>query len=235
METPSPKTPTEPGRPEFKLDRRQALCAGMLCLQGAYRLALLFWSPSLIGTHPLLLEALRGSTSSLVAGGAFASIGQASLVLALLVPLPTLMMSDPLVWWAGRLWGPEVVDLLAGRGAMQRRGTQRAMRLIERARSWAVVLAPVLPVPSVIIYAAAGWTGMSLGRFLVLDLIGTFGWVVAFVTLGYELGRSAVNIAHAITHYSLLITIGLVVVSVAVAMWRASRVPGVRPDEEPSE
>jgi membrane-associated protein len=204
-------------------------------LQGSYRLALLFWTPSLIGTHPLLLETLRGSTSSLVAGGAFASIGRASLVLALLLPLPTLMMSDPFVWWAGRLWGPEVIDLIAGRGAAQRRGVQIAMRLIERARSLAVVLAPVLPVPSVIIYAAAGWTGMKLRWFLLLDLIGTFGWVALMVGLGYALGHSAVNIAHAITHYSLLITIGLVVLSVAVAVWRASRETPIAPEEQPTE
>jgi membrane protein DedA with SNARE-associated domain len=227
------ETPPEPERPEFRLDSRQAICAGVLLLQGAFRLVLLFATPSLIGRHPLLLEALRGSTSSLIAGGAFASIGRASLALALLVPLPTLMMSDPFVWWAGRLWGPEVVDLIAGRGAMQRRGTQRAMRLIERARSWAVVLAPVLPVPSVIIYAAAGWTGMRLRRFLVLDLIGTFGWVVAFVLLGYALGSSAVHVAHAVTHDSLLITIGLVVASVALAVWRASRAVPATPVDEP--
>jgi membrane-associated protein len=214
--------PTGPRSPPA-LDRRQILCAGILILQGAYRLVLLFATPSLIGRHPLLLEALRGSTSSLVAGGAFARIGRASIVLALLVPLPTLMMSDPFVWWAGRLWGPEVIELVAGRGASQRRGTRRAMRLIERARSWAVALAPILPVPSVIIYAAAGWTGMRLRRFLVLDLIGTFGWVALIVGLGYALGHSAVNVAHAITHYSLLITIGLVVVSVAVGVWRGFR------------
>jgi membrane-associated protein len=85
------------------------------------------------------------------------------------------------------------------------------------------VLAPVLPVPSVIIYAAAGWTGMRLRRFIALDLLGTFGWVALIVGLGYALGRPAVKVAHAITHYSLLITLGLVAVSVAIAMWRASR------------
>jgi membrane-associated protein len=218
------------------LDRRQILCAGILMLQGAYRLVLLFATPSLIGRHPVLLEALRGSTSSLVAGGAFVRIGRDPLLLALLVPLPTLMMSDPLVWWAGRLWGPEVIELVAGRGAMQRRGTRRAMRLIERGRSWAVLLAPFLPVPSIIVYAAAGWTGMRLRRFLVLDLIGTFGWVALFVGLGYALGRSAVNVAHAITHDSLLITIGLVVVSVIVAVWRgALSAPDAPVDDSPGE
>jgi membrane-associated protein len=225
--------PTETAHPEFKLDRRQAICAGILCLQGAYRLVLLFATPSLIGRHPVLLEALRGSTSSLVAGGAFARVGRASLVLALLAPLPTLMMSDPFVWWAGRLWGPEVVELLAGRGAAERRWVKISMHLIERARSWAVALAPVLPIPSIIIYAAAGWTGMRLRWFLVLDLIGNLGWVALIVGLGYAIGQSAVNVAHNITHYSLLITIGLVVVCVAVAVWRASRPP--LEDEQPAD
>jgi membrane protein DedA with SNARE-associated domain len=150
--------------------RRQVICGSVLVAVGVYRLVLLFSTPSLIGSHPVLLEALRGSTASLITGGAFAKVGRASLVVALLVPLPTLMMSDPFVWWAGRLWGPEVIELIAGRGASERRGTQRALRYIERGRSWAIVLAPVLPVPSVIIYAAAGWTGMRLRWFIALDL-----------------------------------------------------------------
>jgi membrane-associated protein len=232
--------PTEPDpRPEgpaFTLDRRQAICAGVLVLQVVYRLVLLFATPSLIGRHPLLLELLRGSTSSLVAGGAFARVGRASLVLALILPLPTLMMSDPFVWWAGRLWGPEIVELTFGRGAMRRRGTRRAMRLIERGRSWAVVLAPILPVPNIIIYAAAGWTGMRLRRFLVLDVIGTFGWVALIVGLGYAIGQDAVNVAHKITHYSLLITIGLVVVFVAFGAWQgAHTMPPEPADETPPE
>ena len=223
---PSPEAADPSGTPRAvdpAIRRRQVICGGVLVLQGVYRLVLLFATPSLIGSDPVLLELLRGSTSSLVAGGAFARVGRASLLLAFLAPLPTLMMSDPFVWWAGRLWGPEVVELIAGRGARERRGTRRALRLVERWRSPAVVLAPVLPVPSVIIYAAAGWTGMRLWRFLVLDLLGTGGWVALIVGLGYALGRPAVNVAHAITHYSLLITLGLVVLSVALAVWRAPR------------
>jgi membrane-associated protein len=203
--------------------RRQVICGSVLVAVGVYRLVLLFSTPSLIGSHPVLLEALRGSTASLITGGAFAKVGRASLVVALLVPVPTLMMSDPFVWWAGRLWGPEVIELIAGRGASERRGTQRALRYIERGRSWAIVLAPVLPVPSVIIYAAAGWTGMRLRWFIALDLLGTFSWVALLVGLGYALGRPAVHVAHAITHYSLLITLGLVAVSVVIAVWRTSR------------
>ena len=135
--------PPEPGsRPvDATTRRRQAICAGALIAVAVYRLVLLFATPSLIGSDPVLLELLRGSTSSLIAGGAFARVGRASLALALLAPLVTLMIADPFVWWAGRLWGPDVIELVLGQGAGRRRGVRRAMRWIERGRSWAVVLA----------------------------------------------------------------------------------------------
>jgi membrane-associated protein len=200
---------------------RRVICATALALLGLYSLLLVPAVPSLLGSDPVLLEALRSSIAAMVAGGAFARIGQASLVLALLAPLPTLMMADPFLWWAGRLWGPDVAKYLGGRGPRGRRRMDRALRLLERYGSWAVLLAYLLPVPSALIYAAAGWTGMRLRRFLLLDFIGTSVWIVLIVGLGYAIGRSAVHIAHAITHYSLLLTVALVVVVAVVAALRA--------------
>jgi membrane-associated protein len=211
--------------PDSDLRRRRAICATVLVAQGLYALVGLGAIPSLIGRDPVLLEALRGSTAAMVAGGAFARVGRASLLLAVLAPFPTLMMSDPFIWWAGRLWGPDVVELVAGRGAGARRGTQRAIRVVERWRSWGIVLAYLLPIPTVIIYAAAGWTGMGLRRFLLLDLCGTFLWVGLIVGLGYAIGHPAVAVAHTISHYGLLLTIAIVVLTVAVAMWRAAKAP----------
>jgi membrane protein DedA with SNARE-associated domain len=203
--------------------RSRAICVTVLALQGAYSLLLVPAVPSLLGRDPVLLEALRSSTAAMVAGGAFARIGQASLVLALLAPLPTLLMSDPFIWWAGRLWGPDVARYLGGRGERGRRRTDRAVRFLERYGSWAVVLAYVIPVPSALVYAAAGWTGMRLRRFLLLDLAGTALWVVLIVGLGYAIGRSGVHIAHDITHYSLLFTVALVVLALLFVGTRALR------------
>jgi membrane protein DedA with SNARE-associated domain len=91
-----------------------------------------------------------------------------------------------------------------------------------------VVLAYVLPVPSTLIYAAAGWTGMSLRRFLVLDLAGTCLWVALIVGLGYGIGHPAVNVAHAISKYGLLLTLALIPAAFVIAAVRAGarrRVP----------
>ena len=201
--------------------RRRTICATVLALQALYAFVLLPTVPSLLGSDPVLLEALRGSTAAMVAGGAFARIGEASLVLALLAPFPTLMMADPFLWWAGRLWGPDVAAYIGGRGPRAKRRSARTIRFSERYGSWAVVLAYVLPVPSALIYAAAGWTGMRLRRFLLLDLAGTALWIALIVGLGYAIGRSAVHVAHEITHYSLLLTLALVVVAVVSVLVRA--------------
>jgi membrane protein DedA with SNARE-associated domain len=205
------------------LRRRRAICAAVLALGGLYSLLLIPAVPSLLGRDPVLLEALRGSIAAMVAGGAFARIGQASLALALLAPLPTMMMTDPFVWWAGRLWGPDVAKFLGGRGPRGRRRADRAVRWLERYGSWAVLFAYFLPVPSALIYAASGWTGMRLRRFLALDFAGTALWVALIVGLGYAIGRSAVHVAHEITRYSLFATLALVVVVVVVVALRVHR------------
>lgn len=204
-----------------QLRRRRAICLAALALQALYSLALVPAVPSLIGRDPVLLETLNASTAAMVAAGAFARAGQASLALALLAPIPTLLMTGPFLWWAGRLWGPVAAKYLAGRGQRAKRRTDRAVRLLERYDSWAIVLAYVVPVPSALIYAAAGWTGMSLRRFLLLDLAGASLWVVLIVGLGYAIGHDAVNVARAITRYGLVLTLALIPAVLIIVAIRA--------------
>lgn len=199
------------------------ICAAVLGLDALYSFLLMPVVPSLIGRDPVLLEALRASTPAMVAAGAFARVGQASLALALLAPLPTLMMADPFTWWAGRLWGPDIGKYLGGRGPRSGRRMDRTLGSLERYGSWAVVFAYFLPVPGALIYAATGWTGMRLRRFLLLDLAGTTLWAAFVVGLGYAIGRSAVHVAHGITHYGLLLTIAVVIVAFVVAGLSALR------------
>jgi membrane-associated protein len=188
----------------------RAICVAILTLQAAYSMALVPATPALLGRDPVLLEALQGSLPAMAAGGAFARVGEASLALALLAPLPTLMMADPFLWWAGRLWGPKITRYLGGRR------TDRAVGLIDRYGAWAVIVSRVLPVPSALIYAAAGWNGMRLRRFLLLDLAAAALWVVPIVGLGYAIGRPAVDLAREFTQYGLLLGLALGVAALGV-------------------
>ncbi|HEY2650578.1 MAG TPA: VTT domain-containing protein [Solirubrobacteraceae bacterium] len=217
--------PSSDGVPPGGSTRRRAeiLCVTAIAVKTAFAVALLPLAPSLIGTHPVFLEALRGSTSAMAAGGAFARVGEASLVLAVLAPLPTLLFVTPFFWWAGRLWGPNVVATLAGGNPKADQWAKRSGAHLERGGGLAVGLAPFLPIPSAIIYAAAGWTGMTLRRFMIFDLLGMLSWVGLIVGLGYAIGHPAVQVAKAISRYGLIATIALVAIAVVIAVLRSRR------------
>jgi membrane-associated protein len=216
----------EPRLPWEGTPRRvDVLCWGGITLSGIYALALLPLVPSLLGTNPVLLEFLRGSTTAMVTAGAFARVGEASLVLAILAPFPIMLLWDPLYWWAGRLWGRPVIDLFAGNRPRARRWVGKVERNADKIGPPAVVLAYVIPIPSPLIYAAAGWTGMRLRTFILCDLVGTAMWVGLNVGLGYAIGQSAVDVAKAISRYALILTVVLVVVVVVVQVRRSMKSP----------
>jgi membrane-associated protein len=200
------------GRPR----RVDLLCWAGITLSGIYYYALLPFRASLVGTHPVLLEVLNGSTEAIVAAAAFARVGHGTLAVVLLAAIPGLMKFDVLYWWAGRLWGERIITLLSGR---RNRGT----RYMGRVRRWgrkftwpAVVVSQFLPIPNAIIYAIAGWAGMRLVTFVILDMIGSLLWAGMLAGLGYALGHRAVVVAQTISHYGLWISIAIVVLIVIV-------------------
>jgi membrane-associated protein len=190
---------------------------------GLYNLLLLPATPSLVGTHPVLLELFRGSSTAMVTMGALARTGHASLFVAVVAAIPGLMMFDWAFWWAGRRWGKRILDVFLGNHPKAAQRTARLERLIHRFGWLAIVIAYFQPVPNVLIYAAAGWTRMRLSTFLILDLIGSLLWIALGVGLGYAIGQRAVDVAHAISHYALWGTIALVVAVVGRQMWVGSR------------
>jgi membrane-associated protein len=206
------------GRPE----RADKILFAGIAVSGLVPLLLLPLIPALASSHPALLELLRGSTASIINMGARARIGETSLVLAVVLGVPSLMMFDWVFWWAGRRWGDSVfVWLLGGWSPKTERRLARLHRLERRVGPLAVVLAYVLPLPSALIYAAVGDGGMRLGVFLVLDLLGTLLWTGLLAGAGYGFGQRAVDVANAMSHYGLWVALALVVVVVVQVRRRA--------------
>lgn len=199
------------------------VCWAGITLSGIYYLLLLPFRAGLVGTHPVLLELLNGSTEAIVSGAAFARVGHGSLAIVLLASIPGLMKFDVFFWWAGRLWGEKVILLLSGR----RKHGPRFMARVRRWGRWftwpAVIATPFLPIPNAIIYVVAGWAGMRLVTFIILDVISTLLWAGMLAGLGYALGHRAVVVAQAISRYGLWITIVVVVLVVAGQVRSARR------------
>jgi len=198
------------GRPR----RADILCWAGIAASGIYYWSLLPFRAELVGTHPVISELLNGSTEAIIAAAAFARIGHGTLAVVLLAAIPGLMLFDPLYWWAGRLWGERLIAMLSGK---RNRGAKYMSRVQRWGRkfTWpAVLVSQFLPIPTAIIYVVAGWAGMSLVTFIILDAIGSLAWAGMLAGLGWELGHHAVVVAQAISHYGLWISIGLVVVIV---------------------
>jgi membrane protein DedA with SNARE-associated domain len=193
------------------------LCWLGIVLSGVFYWALLPLRVSLIGTHPVVAELLNGSIEAIISAAAFASTGHGTLIVVLLAAIPGLMKFDILYWWAGRLWGERFLMALPG--------SQRSAKHMARARragrkfTWPAVLASsFLPIPRAIIFVIAGWAGMRLVTFLLLDLIGVLLWAGLLAGLGYALGHPAVAAAKTISHYSWWVTIGIVLLTVVFAV-----------------
>jgi membrane-associated protein len=192
--------------------------ADILCWLGIVASGVLYWALlplrlSLVGTHPVVAELLNGGTESIISAAAFARTGHGTLLVAVLAALPGLMKADPLYWWAGRLWGERFILALPG--------SQRLARSLPRVQqagrkvTWpAVVASSFLPIPRALVFVVAGWAGMRLVTFLILDLIGSLLWSGLLSGLGYALGHRAFVAAATISRYSWWVTIGIVVLTV---------------------
>jgi membrane protein DedA with SNARE-associated domain len=199
------------------------LCWAGIVLSGVFFWALLPLRVSLLGTHPVVAELLNGSTESIISASAFASVGQGTLAVVLLAAIPGLMKFDILYWWAGRLWGERFIMALPG----SRRVAKHLGRVQQAGPkfTWPAVLASsFLPIPRGIIFVIVGWAGMRLVTFLILDVISVLLWAGLLAGLGYTLGHHAVVAAKTISHYSWWFTIGIVVLSVLLAVRSRRRV-----------
>jgi membrane-associated protein len=221
-----PSRPPKPDAPRVpwsgKARRVDIVCWAGITLGGIFYWATLPFRASLVGTHPVTLELLNGSTEAIIAAAAFARVGHGTLIVVLLAAIPGLMKFDPLFWWAGRLWGEGAITLMGGR-------RNRGARYMARVQRWgrkftwpAVLVAQFLPIPTAIIYVIAGWAGMRLVTFIILDAIGTLLWAGTLAGLGYALGHHAVVVAQAISHYGLWISLVLIAL-IIVAQVRSQR------------
>lgn len=204
---------------------QDVLCVAAIALSACYQVLVIVLTPLLIASHPVLLEMLAGSNASVVAAGAFSEVkSNLPLVVVIATPLPAMMRSDWVMWWAGRLWGHRLAGQI-GRHSPRAAGIARlAERHGIRFAAPLVVVAGFLPggfqVPA---YIAAGWLGLPLARFLLADLVGTAGWAALLATLGYLLGSNGVAMAGLVARYALLAICLPALATIGSHAWRAWR------------
>jgi membrane protein DedA with SNARE-associated domain len=184
-----------------------------------YGLAMIPLTPALIASRPLLLEMLSGSNPSIVAAGAFSGV-ESKLALAVVIAgaLPG-MKFDWVVWWAGRLWGRRIVEKL---GRHSPRTAAMAAKAEQRGTGFArpaVLLSALVPVCTAPVYAAAGWAGLPLAPFMLLDAIGCAMRATLLATSGYLLGSRGVVVADLVARYALVSVSVLAAAALGPYLW----------------
>src|SRR5438445_832842 len=169
-ETSASATPVVAPAGRARIGIKDVLCVGGIIAHTVYAYAG-FPLNALIGTHPVLLSALRGSTPSIVTAGAFAREGRASLAAALIAPLPYVVAVDLLYYWAGRRYGRRIFNYLAANDPRWRKRLARAERLMNRSGAGAVLVAPIAGL-DVIVALLVGEAQMSFSVYLLADMLG---------------------------------------------------------------
>lgn len=188
----------------------------------AFYMVLMPFRPHMIAHQPLLLILVQGGTPSVAAGGAFAAIGELPLWLVLAAGVVGKVKFDWLFWWVGHRWGRGFARLFA-RGPAGERFAARAESLPPWIMRAAVLLSYVPGVPGVLVHGAAGWTGMRLTTFLLLDAAGAAVLVAAVAGAGYASGQTGVDIVMLVDSYALWITLAIVLVLPLLPALKARR------------
>lgn len=175
--------------------------------------------PFLIASHPVALELLAPSPTSIGAAAAFARIGEVPLWQVVVAGVLGMIKLDWLNWWAGRLWGRGILGYFTT--------AERARRYAERARSvrpWvikvAVVVAAFPGVPGAVVLALAGWTRVRLITFLVLDAAGALLITGLITALGHGLGQHAVDVVILVDRHAGWVSLAIIVGAVLVPVIR---------------
>jgi membrane protein DedA with SNARE-associated domain len=198
-------------------------CWTAFSLTGVYALVLLPLRPVLLGANPYLLAALGGSRVSAVTIGALAATGVGHWPLGLLLGTFGSVKFDWIYWWAGRLWGRGMLEIASGRSPRAARNAARAERLAQRFGVAAIALGYVIPLlPGAIIYATVAAAGMSLRKFLLVDVLSAAVTRGLLIWLGWSIGEPAVHVLEVIAQYSWYVSIALLV-GVVVTTVRQSR------------
>jgi membrane protein DedA with SNARE-associated domain len=203
---------------------RDLCCFVAFAVSVIYGAAMIPITPELIASHPLLLELLSGSSSSIVAAGSFSAAGnKLALLQVIAAPLPGMLRFNWLIWWAGRLWGPRVAERLGSRSPRVAAITANVHRRGARLAKSAVLLAALVPGSGVPVYVAAGWVGLPLLTFLIFNTIGCMGWTAMLAICGYLLGSRGVALAGLVSRYGLAWAAVFALVMVARYARRARR------------
>nr|NLI51452.1 DedA family protein [Propionibacterium sp.] len=202
--------------------RADVICLAALGVVAVYALVMLPLRPVILGLAPHVLGSL-GYRTGLIMTGALASVGDPWRPLVWVVGSLMVIKFHWVYWWAGRLWGRQILDVFAkDKGPRTRRRYDKAWEVTHRFDTIALIATFLpIPLPAGVIFAAVGAAGTSLRKFLTVCVLSSLTTSAAYLLLGYAIGEPAVQVMDAYGRYLWYVSIAIIVGMIAVALWRS--------------
>jgi membrane protein DedA with SNARE-associated domain len=187
--------------------------------------------PVLLGYTPYVLAGVSGSRTAMVMIGALAATGNPWWWLGWVIGTISIVKFDWVYFWAGKLWGRGLIEVMTGDSERARRRNERAERFALRWSVPAVLLTYLpVPLPGPIIYATVGAAGMSWRRFLVVDVLAAGLLQALYLYLGYRIGEPAVRLVTQYAKYSIWLSLVILAVMVVGMLWNNKRRAAAKSD-----
>ena len=194
-------------------------CFSWLGVAGVYGLIMLWLRIALIDLSPETLASL-GSWSGMVLVGAGAATGDQWWPLILFLGTFGLVKFDWIYWWAGRLWGRNLIEVWSGRSARARRVNEWAERFARKYDILALIISMIPFVPGRgVVVAVLGEAGTSLRKFLTVSILTSAVVNAALLWLGFQVGKPAKDAMDTYGSYLLWVS-GAMLIATIVIVYR---------------
>ncbi len=136
-----------------------------------------------------------------------------------------------IAWAAGRYGGQPALRRWGRRLHIREHDLDRASQWFDRYGPRAVLIGRLLPVVRTFISLPAGIAGLAPVRFGIYTTIGCIPWTAALAAAGYAVGANWDTIVRDFRGPTYIIA-AIVVIGLAVAIWRYLRRPGLAAAED---
>jgi membrane protein DedA with SNARE-associated domain len=192
---------------------------GWLSAAAVYAFVMLPLRPGLLASAPHVLASLGSWTGSITIG-ARAAVGDPWWPLVWFLGTFGLVKFDWVYWWAGRLWGRNLIEVWSGRSERNRRMNEWAERLARKYETLAIAVTYLpLPIPTGVIYAVLGEAGTSLKKFMTVSIVSSFVAGGCYLGIGFWIGEPAVVLMDTYGRYLWYVSLALLV----FVIWRSWR------------
>ena len=218
---------------KHKPSRADIVCFSWISVVAVYGVVMSVARPTLLATAPHVLASL-GSWSGSVLIGARAAVGDPWWPLVWLLGTFGLIKFDWIYWWAGRLWGRNLIEVWSGRSERARRTNERAERFARKYETLAIAITFLpIPLPRAVIYVVLGEAGTTLRKFLTVSIASSFVSTGGYLAIGYWIGEPAVVAMDAYGRYLLWVSLAILVMIIGNFWWKQRRQSAGPDDSRP--